>query len=171
MRVLAVDHGAARAGCAISDATGTIARPLGVVEPAEPRAVAKLALEHEVELVVVGLPVSLSGAEGLQAAQARTFQEALAAILDVPVETYDERLTTRMAERSNRAGASAPSDALAAAHLLESYLESRARASDEVADRGPGPAAPFEPEPGQGAAGDRSSSEAGRGREAEEPPE
>jgi hypothetical protein len=77
----------------------------------------------------------------------------------VPVETYDERLTTRMAERSNRAGASAPSDALAAAHLLESYLESRARASDEVADRGGGPAAPFEPEPG------------GPGREAEEPPE
>jgi len=123
-----VDHGAARAGCAISDPTGTIARPLGVIEPAEPGAVAKLALEHEVELVVVGLPVSLSGAEGPQAAEARAFKEALDAILDVPVETYDERLTTRMAERSTRAGASAPSDALAAAHLLESYLRSRGSA-------------------------------------------
>ena len=123
-----MDHGAARAGCAISDPTGTIARPLGVIEPAEPGAVAKVALEHEVELVVVGLPVSLSGAEGPQAAEARAFKEALDAILDVPVETYDERLTTRMAERSTRAGASAPSDALAAAHLLESYLRSRGSA-------------------------------------------
>ena len=108
MRVLAIDHGAARAGCAISDPTGTIARPLGVVEPPDPRAVAELAAEHEAELVVVGLPVSLSGAEGQQAAEARAFRDALAAILDLPVETYDERLTTRMAERSARAGASAP---------------------------------------------------------------
>jgi putative Holliday junction resolvase len=122
VRVLAVDHGAARVGCAISDPTGTIARPLGVVEPAEAQAVAKLAVDNEVELVVVGLPVSLGGAEGPQAAEARAFREALDEILDVPVETYDERLTTRMAERSARAGASSPADALAAAHLLESYL-------------------------------------------------
>ncbi|HEY7150487.1 MAG TPA: Holliday junction resolvase RuvX [Solirubrobacterales bacterium] len=159
MRVLAVDHGAARAGCAVSDATGTIARPLGVIEPAEPGAVAKLALEHEVELVVVGLPVSLSGAEGPQAAEARAFCEALEEILDVPVESYDERLTTRLAEHSVRAGASAPADALAAAHLLESYLQAHARASDEVADQDRGPAATFEPEPGD------------PGREAEGPPE
>ena len=58
--------------------------------------------------MVVGLPVSLSGAEGPQAAEARAFRDALAAILDLPVETYDERLTTRLAERSARAGASAP---------------------------------------------------------------
>jgi putative Holliday junction resolvase len=120
-----VDHGAARAGCAISDPTGTIARPLGVVEPPEPQAVAELVAEHEAELVVVGLPVSLSGVEGAQAAEARAFGEALDAILDVPVETYDERLTTRLAERSARAGASSPPDALAAAHLLESYLRVR----------------------------------------------
>jgi putative holliday junction resolvase len=122
MRVFAVDHGAARVGCAVSDPTGTIARPLGVVEPPDPRAVAELAVEHEAELVVVGLPLTLSGAEGPQAAQARAFRDALAAILDAPVETYDERLTTRLAEHSARAGAGAPSDALAAAHLLESYL-------------------------------------------------
>jgi putative Holliday junction resolvase len=156
VRVLAVDHGAARAGCAISDPTGTIARPLGVVDPADPRAVARLAVEQGAELVVVGLPVSLSGAEGPQAAAARAFREALAEILDVPVETYDERLTTRLAERSAHAGASAPPDALAAAHLLESYLHARAR-GDAVANRDPGPAAPPEPGPG------------GRGPEAEEP--
>jgi putative holliday junction resolvase len=132
VRVLAVDHGTARAGCAISDPTGTIARPLGVVEPPEPRAVAELAAEHEAELVVVGLPVSLSGAEGAQSAAAREFRDALEAILDVPVETYDERLTTRMAEHSARAGASSPPDALAAAHLLESFLQARAGARVET---------------------------------------
>ncbi|HXE99143.1 MAG TPA: Holliday junction resolvase RuvX [Solirubrobacterales bacterium] len=133
MRVLAVDHGSVRAGCAISDPTGTIARPLRVIEPPDPRAVAELAAEHGAELVIVGLPVSLSGAEGPQAAEARAFRDALAAILDLPVETYDERLTTRLAERSARAGAAAAPDALAAAHLLESYLHARARAGDEVA--------------------------------------
>ncbi len=130
MRILAIDHGAARAGCAISDPTGTIARPLGVVEPPDPKAVANLAREHDAELVVVGLPVSLSGAEGRQAADARAFREALAAILDLPVETYDERLTTRMAEGSVRGGARAAADALAAAHLLDSYLRARAGAAD-----------------------------------------
>jgi putative Holliday junction resolvase len=147
MRVLAIDHGAARAGCAISDPTGTIARPLGVIEPPEPRAVAKLAAEHEADLVIVGLPVSLRGTEGPQASEARAFRDALAAILELPVETYDERLTTRMAERSARAGASAPADALAAAHLLESYLRARARASDEVAGQAVQPATPPAPKP------------------------
>lgn len=123
MRVLAVDHGAARAGCAISDPTGTIARPLGVIEPPEPRKIAELVGEHDADLVVVGLPVSLDGAEGKQAADARAFRDELAAIVDVPVETYDERLTTRLAESSARAGAGAPADALAASHLLETYLQ------------------------------------------------
>jgi putative Holliday junction resolvase len=125
MRVLAVDHGSVRAGCAISDPTGTIARPLGLIEPPSPRAVAKVAAEQRAELVIVGLPVSLSGEEGRQAAQARAFRDALAAIVDLPVETYDERLTTRLAEGSARAGATAAPDALAAAHLLESYLRSQ----------------------------------------------
>jgi len=112
-------------GCAISDPTGTIARPLDVIEPPDPNAVAELVAEHEVELVVVGLPVSLSGAEGQQASEAGAFKDALAEILDVPVKTYDERLTTRLAERSARAGAAAEPDSLAAAHLLESYLAAR----------------------------------------------
>jgi putative Holliday junction resolvase len=125
MRILAIDHGTARAGCAISDPSGTLARPLDVIEPPDPAAAARLVSENEVELVVVGLPVSLSGEEGPQAELAREFRNALAEIVDVPVETYDERLTTRMAETTALAGATAPPDALAAAHLLESYLESR----------------------------------------------
>jgi putative holliday junction resolvase len=125
VRILAVDHGTARVGCAISDPTGTIPRPLDVIAPPDPEAVAELAAEHEVDLVVVGLPVSFSGGEGPQAKEARAFKDVLADLLDVPVVTYDERLTTRLAERSARAGAAAAPDALAAAHLLESYLASR----------------------------------------------
>jgi len=126
MRVLALDHGTARIGCAISDPSGTLARPLPVIEPPEARAVSELVTEHGVERVVVGLPVHLSGEEGSQAALARTFCAELEAILAVPVETYDERLTSRMADASRRAGASAAQDSLAAAHLLQDYLAARA---------------------------------------------
>jgi putative holliday junction resolvase len=132
VRILALDHGRARVGAAISDPTETLARPIGVVEP-DPAAVAELAAEHEAELAVVGLPVSLSGEEGEQAAEARAFAAALAERLTIPVETYDERLTTRLAESSARAGAASPPDALAAAHLLESYLQRRSGAArDDV---------------------------------------
>ena len=125
MRVLALDYGSARCGCAISDPSGTLARPLPVIEPPEPRSVADLVSEHEVERVVVGLPVTMSGEEGEQAAASRTFASELERVLEVPVVTYDERLTTKMAQQSARAGAAAAEDSLAAAHLLESYLASR----------------------------------------------
>jgi putative Holliday junction resolvase len=126
VRVLALDHGTARIGCAISDPSGTLATPMAVIEPPEARAVAELVAEHGVECVVVGLPLHLSGEEGSQAALTRTFCGELEAILDVPVETYDERLTTRMAEASKREGAAAPPDSIAAAHLLQAYLAGRA---------------------------------------------
>jgi putative Holliday junction resolvase len=121
MRVLAIDHGEARCGAALSDPTGTIVRPLDTVEP-DPGAVAALAREHGAELIVVGLPVSLDGSEGEQAAAARTFAEAVERVAEVPVETWDERLTTRMAAQSRRAGSRAAEDSLAAAHLLDSWL-------------------------------------------------
>lgn len=130
MRVLALDHGTVRIGCALSDPSGTLATPLPVIEPPEPRTVAELVVEHGVERVVVGLPLHLSGEEGSQAALARSFCAELEAILEVPVDTYDERLTTRMADASLRAGASASRDSIAAAHLLEAYLAGRA-ASEE----------------------------------------
>lgn len=133
MRVLAVDHGTARAGCAICDPTETVVRPLEVVEPPDPEGVARVAARNEAELVVVGLPVSLDGTEGPQAAVAREFRDRLAEVLNVAVDTYDERLTTRLAEGSSRAGAEAAPDALAAAHLLEGYLAWRARGRPEAA--------------------------------------
>jgi putative holliday junction resolvase len=125
MRVLALDYGTARIGCAISDPTGTLARPLPVIEPPHPRPVAELVSEHEVELVIVGLPLKLDGSEGDQAEATRGFCGELERVLDVPVVTHDERLTTRMAQASRFAGAEAAEDSLAAAHLLESYLEAR----------------------------------------------
>jgi putative pre-16S rRNA nuclease len=126
MRVLALDHGTVRIGCALSDPSGTLATPLPVIEPPEARAVAELVDEHGVERVVVGLPLHLSGEEGSQAALARSFCRELEAMLSIPVATYDERMTTRMADASRHAGAGSARDSLAAAHLLESYLESRA---------------------------------------------
>lgn len=78
------------------------------------------------DLVVVGLPVGLSGKEGAQAGIARRFRDDVAKLVDVPVETYDERLTTRLAQRTARSGASAAEDSIAAAHILESYLQARA---------------------------------------------
>ena len=126
MRILALDHGTARIGCAISDPSGTLATPLPTIEPPEPRSVAELVANYEVERVVVGLPLHLSGEEGAQVELVRTFCGELEAVLEVPVETYDERLTTRMAEASRREGATAPPDSLAAAHLLQAYLAGRA---------------------------------------------
>lgn len=126
MRVLALDYGTARCGAAISDPTATLVRPLAAIEPPDPRRVAELVTEHDVERVVVGLPVTMGGEEGEQARASRRFAGELERVLKVPVETYDERLTTRMAQRSAREGAAAAEDSLAAAHLLESYLASRA---------------------------------------------
>jgi putative holliday junction resolvase len=138
VRVLALDHGTARIGCALSDPTGTLATPLAVVEPPEAKLVAELVREHGVERVVLGLPLHLSGEEGSQAALVRTFARELEAMLTVPVETYDERLTTRMAEMSRRGGASAAPDSLAAAHLLEAYLMGAAA----IEDANPSPGEP-----------------------------
>jgi putative Holliday junction resolvase len=122
-RILALDHGAARCGCAVSDPSGTLATPLDAVERPDTRrglaAIVRLAADKEVERVVVGLPLTLAGEEGEQAAAARAFAERLAGELTVPVELYDERLTTRLAERT---GGGADADSRAAAHLLESYL-------------------------------------------------
>jgi putative pre-16S rRNA nuclease len=124
VRALAIDHGAARCGCALSDPSGTIVRPIDPVAP-DPAAVEALVAEHGAETVVVGLPVSLDGTEGTQAAAARDFAAALAERLDVPIETYDERLTTKLAAASRRSGSRAAEDSLAAAHLLETWLTAR----------------------------------------------
>jgi putative holliday junction resolvase len=131
LRVLALDHGTVRIGAAICDPTGTLCTPLPVIEPPDAAAVAALVAEREVERVVVGLPVHLSGEEGSQAALARAFAEEVGELLEIGVDTYDERLTSRMADATMRSGAGASRDSIAAAHLLEAYLMSLARKGDD----------------------------------------
>ena len=129
MRVLALDHGEARCGCALSDPSGTLATPIGAVERPDTRrglaTVAGLVAEHGAERVVVGLPLTLAGEEGEQAGRARAFAERLGARVEVPVELWDERLTTRQADRT---GGGADRDSRAAAHLLEAWLQAHANA-------------------------------------------
>ena len=118
MKVLALDFGSARTGVAVSDPTGTLARPLCVIE----RAATDTGLDALLEVVhderpgriVVGLPLTLRGEHGEQARVTGSFVEALRARVDVPVETFDERFTSVLADGD---------DAKAAAHLLSSYLE------------------------------------------------
>jgi putative Holliday junction resolvase len=125
VKVIALDYGAARTGVAVTDATGTIARPVGVVERAASEdglaALGAIVREHGAERVVVGMPLTLRGEQGAQARETEAFVGALRGVVDVPVETYDERFTTALAARGS---GESDEDARAAAHLLESYLAS-----------------------------------------------
>jgi putative Holliday junction resolvase len=123
MKVVALDFGAARTGVAVSDPTGTRARPLGVVARAAGRGLDELVAllrDEAPERVVVGLPLTLRGERGEQAQATEAFVDALRGRLDVPIETWDERFTTTLAGQTPSATAE---DARAAAHLLSSYLE------------------------------------------------
>jgi putative Holliday junction resolvase len=127
LKVLALDYGSARTGVAVSDPTGTVARPLCTVERAATdnglARLRELVREEEAGCVVVGLPLTLRGEHGAQADETAAFVENLRTLLDVPVETYDERFTTTLA------GPGDGDDARAAAHLLSSYLEWSSRRS------------------------------------------
>jgi putative Holliday junction resolvase len=124
VRVLALDYGSARCGCALSDPTGTLATPIEPVQrPATRKGFARLldlVREREVGRVVVGLPLSLSGADSAQTGEARAFADRLRGALDVPVDLYDERFTTAIAAGSGGRGSS--EDSRAAAVLLEDWL-------------------------------------------------
>jgi putative Holliday junction resolvase len=123
VKVLALDYGSARTGVAVSDPTGTVARPLEVVEQAASDAgiarLLELARDEDVEHIVVGLPITLRGEHGAQAEETDRFVELLRAATDLPIESFDERFTTKLADAT---GGQAGQDAVAAAHLLTSYL-------------------------------------------------
>ncbi|MBA3365604.1 MAG: Holliday junction resolvase RuvX [Actinobacteria bacterium] len=127
MKVVALDYGRARTGVAVSDPSGTLARPLGVVQSAASERgldeLASIVRAEAAERIVVGLPLTLRGEHGEQAQETERFVAALREVVDVPVESFDERFTTVLAERAGFGSASAPDDARAAAHLLTSYLE------------------------------------------------
>ncbi len=131
MRVLGLDYGSARCGCALTDPTGTIVTPIEVIERPGTRrgmaAILALVAAREVERVIVGLPLSLRGGDTAQTVETREFAQRLARRLGegVPLELHDERFTTRMAERME--GATADEDSRAAAHMLEGWLQARQR--------------------------------------------
>jgi putative Holliday junction resolvase len=107
-RALGIDLGSKRIGLAVSDAGGVLASPLATLErtrdvPALHRRLLALVAEEEVEVVVVGLPLSLDGSEGAAARAAREEAAALADVLPVPVVTHDERLTTVTAHQQLQA--------------------------------------------------------------------
>jgi putative Holliday junction resolvase len=129
VRVLALDYGSARCGCALSDPTGTLATPIDPIErPATRRGFARvteLVRDRGVERVVVGLPLGLSGADTAQTRETRAFADRLAEAVAVPVEMYDERFTTAIAARSGDPRTS--EDSRAAAVLLDDWLVRHAR--------------------------------------------
>jgi putative Holliday junction resolvase len=136
VRVLALDYGSARCGTAVSDPTGVLATPLEpVLAPDTRRGRAQLralVAETGAERVLVGLPLSLTGEDSAQTAETRAFAEGLARAVPVPVELFDERFTTRMAERT---GGRASEDSRAAAHLLAGWLAAQpARAAEGPGD-------------------------------------
>jgi len=120
VKVMALDYGSARTGVAVSDPTGLVARPVGIVQRADIDEIVAIVRDEGVEEVVVGHPLTLRGERGEQAKAAERFAKALRAAVEVPVVLFDERFTTDLAEQ---APSSTPEDARAAAHLLSSYLE------------------------------------------------
>ncbi len=141
MRAIGLDLGSKRIGVALSDSRGALALPYEVVQRSgdrrrDHRRIAELVAEAEAEVVVVGMPYSLDGSVGPTARRYLAESEELRATLTVPVETYDERLTTVTAERSLRemqmsAGARRRVvDKVAAAVMLQSWLDHRAGAEE-----------------------------------------
>jgi putative Holliday junction resolvase len=146
-RVLGLDYGSARCGCAVSDPSGTLVTPLDTVAcPATRRGLEVLVVliaERDMQRVVVGLPLALDGHDTAQTRETRRFAARLARRLGqgVPVELHDERYTTRLAQRAAQqaaqhagGGTAAPEDSRAAAHMLESWLAARNRNDSSTAN-------------------------------------
>ena len=130
---MALDYGSARTGVAVSDPTGTLARPIGVIERVGTEAglerLVRLIASEGAERVVVGVPLTLRGERGEQAVETERFVDQLRRAIDVPVEGFDERFTTDLAEQ-DPGGRNLPPDARAAAHLLTSYLAWSSRSAE-----------------------------------------
>ncbi len=133
MRILALDHGTKRIGVAVSDETQTIAQPLEYI-PAEPFGnflvrLKQILAEKEVDLVLIGLPRNMDGSYGPAAHKVETFVSVLRNAIAVPLKTWDERLTSAMANRIliqanvRRDKRKEKVDKMAAAILLQSYLD------------------------------------------------
>lgn len=135
VRALGLDIGEKRIGVAVSDPSGSVATPVKVIATAEAlgdaRVLRRLVDDYEVELIVIGLPLSLDGSEGPQALQTRSTGDRLVCALGVQVEYFDERLSSAQAKRAmtdagvSDKGKRGSVDMVAAAIFLQSYLDSR----------------------------------------------
>jgi putative holliday junction resolvase len=144
VRVLGVDLGSRRIGLAVSDASGTLATPVMVLtrgedRAADHRAIVATAEAERVARIVVGLPLSMSGADGPAARAARAEADELRAVTSLPIDLHDERLTTVSATRRVREARRGrrkrdPVDAAAAAEMLQSYLDATKARSGRRAD-------------------------------------
>ncbi len=133
MRSLALDVGDKRIGVALSDPLGILASPLTIIDRADDRtdiaAILEIIEKNQVELVIVGLPLSLDGTLGSQAEKVKNFTEKLRLSTSVPIEYRDERLSTvtaRQLMRSAKKDSKARDDAMAAMVILQSYLDEAA---------------------------------------------
>ena len=135
MRILAIDPGSRRLGLALSDPSGTVALPLRVLvrrsEPEDLRELASVVSDNQVELVLIGLPRMMDGSIDVAARSAQAFGAKVSVAAAVPVEYWDERLTTVAAERflieqgKRRAQRRQDVDKVAATLLLQGYLDYR----------------------------------------------
>jgi putative Holliday junction resolvase len=140
VRALGLDIGAARVGVAVSDRDGTVASPVAVLDARalarDARALVRIAEDYEAECLVVGMPLTMAGEEGPQAAIVRAEAERLAAALGLPVEYHDERLSSAEARRVMRESGKSEKaqrgalDKVAAAIVLQGWLDAR-RATQE----------------------------------------
>lgn len=130
--VMALDFGKVRTGVALSDPTCTIVRPCDPILKANSSDglanIAQLATTRQVTRIIVGLPTGLGGTATTQTERCRSFAARLARVVDVPVELYDERFTSLLADRTRaETGSDSSRDSLAASHLLSSWMEARER--------------------------------------------
>lgn len=143
MRVMALDMGERRVGVALSDPTGTVARPLRTLQRASREedfeAINELVGEYDVDLVLVGRPLTLRGEVGPQAQRVQRYAEALAETLSVPLKMWDERYSTTSAEqimrenrpkKKRRRRGKPGVDAVAAAVILQAFLDSQTIGSE-----------------------------------------
>jgi len=136
-RILAIDPGEARIGVAMTDPTGSIAKPLTILahssRAADAAAIWELADQHQVAMILVGMPLDSEGRVGPQARRSLRLVEALRSVSNVPIETWDESGTTRLALQSGKHRE--PTDARAAAYLLQDFVDSKTGWDREAATK------------------------------------
>ena len=137
MRILAIDYGTVRIGVAVSDALGLTAQPVAVIkgkdQDAALKEIARLVENYQVTELLIGLPRNMNGSEGPMAVEARAFGQKLAERFKLPIVEWDERLSSQAAERVlleadlSRSRRKQVVDKVAAAFILQGYLDSRPR--------------------------------------------